>query len=144
MKQRALYSTLAFAGLLPFLAAAIASLVGAWPLVAFATPDDLANGYGLVIVCFLAGIHWATAIYHESAARNWLLLVSNVILLAVWIAYVFSPMSVSLLVQITALNVMLGIDFGLKEDGLISAQYWRVRLIATALASISLLVVMLT
>ena len=143
MSKRATYSTLAFGGLLPFLAAALAVLLGVDRVPALGAPSDVLNSYGLVIVCFLAGVHWATAIYHEEKALRKLLRGSNIVLLAVWIVFVAGPVSVSLLAQLIALNVLLAIDFQLKETGLISTSYWHVRIASTLIASISIAIVIL-
>ena len=143
MNQGSLYSALASGGLLPFFATALASVLGIAQIPGLGAPAELLNSYGLVIVCFLAGVHWATAIYHEDKALRKLLVVSNAVLLTVWIAYATGPLSISLLAQVIALIVLLAIDFWIKNSGLIAMNYWHVRVVATMLASVSILVVLL-
>lgn len=74
-------TTLAYAGLIPFLSAPV--------IVAFAAPETLLNAetalrvYSALIVSFLAGIHWHVAI-SSGAGNPRLLVASNAVVLAAW------------------------------------------------------------
>ena len=60
-----LYSLLALTGASPFVACAVLPLAGIGSIPGFGALDVLASTYGLAIVCFLAGAHWATYIYKQ-------------------------------------------------------------------------------
>lgn len=141
--HRALYSTLAFAGTFPLLACALLPLAGVETLQPFGRLDLLANSYGLAIVCFLAGIHWATALLSGSRAPFNLLIVSNVVFLVSWFAFALATTRWSLVTQIVALVVLLMIDRRLAISKVISRSYFQARLVATALGSAALAVIAL-
>lgn len=137
------YSVLAMAGVTPFVACALLPLMGISAIGPFGELDRLAAVYGLAIVSFLTGIHWATQIYEPQESSFNLLLVSNVIFLAVWFAFVLGSVDIALSAQLVALLVLLGIDRWLCGTGLISRHYLNVRSAATALATVSLLIIVL-
>ena len=137
------YSMLAMAGVTPFVACALLPLVGIESIPAFGALDRLAATYGLAIVSFLAGIHWATQIYEPQESSFNLLLISNVVFLLVWFAFVLGDLQLALGAQLVALLVLLGIDRWLYTTGLITRHYLNVRTVATSLAVVSLLVIVL-
>ena len=143
MTDSRLYSVLAMAGVTPFVACALLPLVGVDSLGPFGPLDRLAAVYGLAIVSFLAGIHWATQIYAPLDSPFNLLLASNVVFLFTWFAFVLGDVDVALVAQAIALTVLLGVDRWLHGTGLISRHYLNVRSMATGLAVISLLVIVL-
>ena len=143
MNDSQTYSVLAMAGVAPFAACALLSLIGIGSIEPFGDLDRLAATYGLAIVSFLTGIHWATQIYEPQESPFNLLVVSNVVFLLVWFAYVLGPLDIALAAQLVALLVLLGIDRWLNTTGLISRHYLRVRTAATSLAALSLLIIVL-
>lgn len=136
-----IYSMLAMAGVTPFVACALLPLVGIESIPAFGDLDRLAATYGLAIVSFLTGIHWATQIYEPQESPFNLLLVSNVVFLLVWFAFVLGDLQIALGAQLVALLVLLGIDRWLYTTGLLTRHYLNVRTVATSLAVVSLLVI---
>lgn len=144
MDDKTLYSTLAFAGVFPFLACALLPLVGMQALPLFGPLDQLANSYGLAIVCFLAGIHWGTYLFRKDDLPLNLMVGSNALFLLVWFMYVLGGTTWSLLTQAATLILLLLIDWRLKNIGVITGYYLRTRSIATTLASISLIVIVLS
>ncbi len=131
------------AGVTPFVACALLPLLGIDALDPFGDLDRLAAVYGLAIVSFLTGIHWATQIYEPLESPFNLLVVSNVVFLVVWFAFVLGDLDIALGAQLGALLVLLGIDRWLHGTGLITRHYLKVRTTATALAAVSLLVIAL-
>ena len=142
-KDRALYSSLAFAGTLPFLVCALLPLAGVSNLEPFGRLDLLANSYGLAIVSFLAGIHWSMALMRPRQTPFNLLISSNIVLLVTWFAFVLAETSLSLMTQIAALVVLLLIDRRLANNAVISGSYFQARLVATVLASVALVLIAL-
>jgi hypothetical protein len=73
-----------------------------------------------------------------------LFFVSNVIFVAAWLAYVGGSHDAALSSQAIALLALLGIDRWLQRQGVINDHYFRIRFTATALAVISIGIVVLT
>ena len=139
-----LYSTLALSGVLPFVACALLPLFGISSISPFGQLDQLANSYGLAIVCFLAGIHWATFLMRQDQLPLNLMISSNVVFLGVWFMFILTDTAWSLLAQVAALVVLLLIDRRLKNDAIISESYFQTRSIATTIASAALVLIALT
>ena len=140
MQDSKIYSVLAMAGVTPFIASALLPLVGIESIEPIGALDRIAATYGLAIVSFLTGIHWATQVYEPQESPFNLLLVSNVVFLFTWFAFVLGRVETALGAQLVALLVLLGIDRWLHTTGLISRHYLRVRTVATSLAAVSLLI----
>ncbi len=96
----------------------------------------------MAILCFLTGIHWATQLYLRDYTGPNLFIGSNVVFLVVLISYVAFDLQTALATQLLAFLLLLALDYGLLGKGLISLQYLRMRAIATALASFSLLFIL--
>ena len=138
MNDKRIYSTLTMAGVTPFVACAILPLAGFSSIGLLGPLADVAAGYGLAIISFLAGIHWATQIYDRQQTGFNLLIASNVVFVAVWLAYALGTIEFALGTQIVALLVLLGVDRWLLNYGVITAHYYRTRSAATILAVLSL------
>ena len=144
MKSSNLYTSLAFAGATPFLACALLPLIGIDAIAPLGRLDSLASSYGLASICFLAGAHWATYLFRQADVQINLFISSNVVFLVVWFAFIGSEMAWTLVAQLVAFIVLLFIDYRLLQTNVISADYFRVRSVATALAVISLSVILIT
>ncbi len=144
MEDKSIYTTLALAGVLPFLACAFLPVMGIERIAPLGPLDELASDYGVAILCFLTGIHWATQLYAPGKVPFNLFLGSSVVFLAVWIAYVATSLSWALATQLLAFPLLLAIDFRLQQGGLITRHYLGVRFIATALACFSLLFILIS
>lgn len=144
MDNTRLYSLLAYAGVTPFVACALLPLGGIVSLPPFGPLDQLVNSYGLAIVCFLSGIHWATYLAKKDDLPFNLMISSNVIFLLAWFGFVLGDLSVSLTIQVVCFATLLFIDWRLKSAALITSEYFRARLTATSLAIASLTVVLLS
>lgn len=138
MTDTRIYSVLAMAGVTPFVACAILPLAGVDTIEPVGRLDRVAASYGLAIVSFLAGIHWATQIHERLQTGFNLLIVSNVLFVAVWLTFVLGSVAAALFVQMIALLLLLGIDRWLLNGGVISAHYYRTRRVATILAALSI------
>lgn len=144
MNNRKLYTALAFAGATPFLACALFPLVGIYAIEPFGRFNLLAGSYGLAIICFLAGTHWAVYLLKQAEIRINLFIGSNAVLLAVWFVFVTASVTWTLVSQLAAFVLLLLIDYHLLRIAVISSGYFRVRAIATSLAAVSLLVILMT
>jgi len=141
MQNTKLYTALALAGTIPFVAGALLPLLGRDSLPYLGPLDQLVASYGLAIVCFLAGAHWGTYLSGRSTGSLNLFVISNAIFLAVWFAYVGTSVNMAIAIQIAAFLTLLFIDLRLSTSGVISATYFRVRKVATLIAIVSLLIV---
>ena len=144
MKESKLYSILTITGAAPFIACAILPLAGIESVEPFGRLDVLAASYGLGIISFLAGAHWATFLYKAAGTPFNLFASSNVLFLVVWFVYVLADLGWVLLTQLLAFVILLLIDYRLLRAGLISSHYYAMRSVATVLASVSLLVLLLS
>lgn len=144
MDNRHLYSLLAYAGAAPFVACALLPLVGIVAIPPFGPLDQLVNSYGLAIVCFLCGVHWANHLEHKDELPFNLMLSSNAVFLLAWFGFVVGELSTSLLIQAASLLILLTIDGRLRAADVITAHYFRVRLTATSLAIASIVVILLS
>ena len=138
MNDQRIYSILAMAGVTPFVACAGFALAGVDSIEPVGPLAPLAATYGLAIISFLTGIHWATQIYDRHQTGFNLLVASNIVFVAVWLAFVLGSTTIALLSQLTALLLLLGIDRWLMSSGVITTHYYRTRSAATTLAVLSI------
>ncbi|MEM7278717.1 MAG: DUF3429 domain-containing protein, partial [Pseudomonadota bacterium] len=142
MKSSTLYTALALAGATPFLACAVLPLVGIDTIEPLGALDSLASSYGLAILCFLAGAHWATYLLKQADIRFNLFISSNIVFLVVWLSFVIANLELALGLQVIAFLYLLFVDYRLLSMNVISNTYFKVRSLATALAVVSLSVIL--
>ena len=144
MEDRPVYTALILAGATPFLACALLPVAGYDAIGRFGRLDELAAVYGLAILCFLTGIHWATQLYDRGALPVNLFIGSNVVFLAVVIAYMASSLKWALATQLIAFPLLLVVDYTLMQKALITQHYLGMRFIATAIACSSILFILVS
>ncbi len=144
MDDNRLYSILALAGTTPFVACALLPLFGIDAIEPLGNLHELAARYGLAIICFLTGIHWATFLYKPEQSPANLFVVSNAMFLVVWIAYELVALPFALATQFIAFAMLLSIDFRIMTARAITPHYFRVRALATALASVSIAIMLVS
>ena len=144
MESTRLYSLLAITGTLPFVACAVLPLTGVDAIPPFGDLHQLASSYALAIVTFLAGAHWGTYLSTAETPTLNLFVSSNVVFLVAWFAFVATSIGWAIVTQIVALVFLLLVDYRLMQSGLISGHYFRIRSTATAIAIISLSIILLT
>ena len=115
MQDTKIYTALALAGTIPFIAAALLPLLGHDALPYVGPLDEMVASYGLAIVCFLAGAHWGTYLSGRSADSLNLFVISNVIFLAVWFAYLGASIKSAIGIQIFAFLTLLLSDMRLRS-----------------------------
>lgn len=143
MQDSRLYTQLALAGTLPFIACALLPLAGIEAIPPFGRLDTVAGSYGLAIVCFLAGTHWGIYLSGESSTSFNLFITSNAVFLLAWFAYIAASLASAIVVQVIALSLLLVIDYRLRQGDIVSARYFGIRSLATLIAILSLLVVLM-
>ena len=105
--------------------------------------DAVAASYGLAIVSFVSGTHWGIAIRDAKDIPVNLFITSNVALLAAWFAFIGAGVTWQLLMQIAVFVFLWVIDRRLQRAGVISAEYFRLRSIATLIVCTSLVITVL-
>jgi hypothetical protein len=142
MEDRPVYSVLMLAGTIPFLACALLPVAGIDAIGRLGPLDELAALYGVAILSFLTGTHWAAQLYQRATLPINLFIGSNVVFLAVLAAFVVSSLKWALATQLIAFPLLLVLDYHLLQRGLITQHYLGMRFIATALACFSLLFIL--
>lgn len=132
-----LTAVLPLAGTLPFIGAVVCMSVGVEALTPMLRIDAMLTVYALVIAAFMAGTHWGQAqgLQAQPPARGLptaLLWLSNGVALAIVGAAITLPMHQLWLALAMYFVVVLLIDAGLYRRGAITAMYWRVRQVVTA------------
>ncbi len=144
MEDNRLYTVLALAGATPFIACALLPLAGVEAVEPLGNLHELAARYGLAIICFLTGIHWATYLYKPDKSPANLFIVSNAIFLVVWFAYELVDLPFALATQFVAFAMLLSIDYRIMTARAITPHYFRTRALATGLASVSIAVMLVS
>lgn len=138
MERKRLYSILAYAGALPFVACALLPYLGIDELRNIGSFDYIARVYGFGIVCFLTGVHWGTFLYKSEACPDNLFVTSNAVFLAVFFAFLLDAGALTLFVLVLAFVCLLYIDYRLLKVGLLDSDYFRLRVTVTSIAVVSL------
>ena len=134
MKKALLAQCLTYAGVLPFLGAAIMPAVKSNFLGL--NYDSLILTYGAVIASFVAGIHWGIYLFKDAPLN--LFIHSNVVALLAWCAVMVAHPTNTVILLICFLYLIV-IDRQLWKAGVIEKWYLRTRLIATTLVLFALL-----
>lgn len=128
---------LGYAGLVPFVASALAFWVAPVRLHGFVLYSLLT--YGAVILSFMGAIHWGLAMRDEGVSSPLQLGLSVVPPLVGWVALALSPM-MSFAVLILAFAVLYVADRRAARLGLAPSWYPRLRLPLTIVVVLSLIV----
>jgi hypothetical protein len=127
------------AGLLPFCAGAIAMRAG-WPALPLIGPlEPWYSAYGLVIAAFMAGTLWGRAAPAGPGERGFLLLLSNMVALALWVGAVMLRGPAFDLLLSGAFAILLLADLRLTGPAAYPPGYRRLRIAVTGLVILSLL-----
>jgi hypothetical protein len=132
---------LTLAGVIPFALPALLYLLGISQLPLLGALQPVVASYGLVILSFMAGVHWGQVIHKPS--WHLLLIISNVITLGGWFAFLAGNATLLWCVLILGFVALLLVDQRLLVAGVITPAYWRLRMAVTAIVVIALLIFLL-
>lgn len=132
-----LAQALTYAGTLPLLACALAAWAPLLPGVDVAT---IAIAYGAVIASFIAGIHWAAALFFAQRCGRLPLLASNAIALAAWVGLLLHDPVQSCLLLVLCFAALLAVDRRLHAQAVLPTWFYRLRRNATTIVIAMLLV----
>lgn len=140
MTDTRLYKTLTYAGSLPFLACAILPFAGITELGPFGSWDRLLLLYGLAIASFLAGTHWAFELARPGTYPVSLFIVSNALVLAVWLAVLVARVPIALAVEGLAFIALLRVDRAVAAAGGTPSGYFAMRQRITFIVVVAIIV----
>jgi hypothetical protein len=129
---------LTYAGALPFVICAVCRVLAS-PMVPGIGPVDIVlSSYAIVILSFMAGVHWGQHLHLGDGWSRHLPVLSNLITLAGWFAFLFlGPRAVAYICAI-AFAVLYVIDLGLFRAGHLSQRYIILRRNVTGIVVASL------
>lgn len=125
------YPFLTYSGTIPFIVSAFWLLLYgdnlSWP----GAVKNIMCSYALVIAVFLAGAHWGQHLHLKGKWCSVLSILSNVIVLVLWLAFLLLPFKWLMAVFIVAFLVLLFIDYHLFKHDEITPDYFQTRCYAT-------------
>lgn len=132
---------LTLAGAIPFALPALLYLFGISQLPLLGALQPIVSSYGLVILSFMAGVHWGQVIHKP----RWhlLLIISNVITLSGWFTFLTGNATLLWCVLILGFVALLLVDRRLLAAGMITPAYWRLRMVVTIIVVTALLIFLL-
>jgi ATP/ADP translocase len=133
---------LAFAGALPFVASALLLWAGHASVPVLGSVANIASSYGLLILAFMAGVHWGQRLSGVETELN-LFLISNAIALAGWFAYLLLLPQLFFASLAVLFAVVLMVDKRLAAEGHLLPDYICTRTAVSALVVMSLAVIAL-
>ena len=133
-----------YAGSLPFIILAVFLLCEVEFVPYLGQTINILATYGLIISVFLAGVHWGQYLASSDGSPIYLPIISNIIAVFVWVAYLSMPIYGYLISLIFVFALLVAIDFKLAKTEQISHSYFKLRLRVTFIVLISLSVAALT
>lgn len=132
------YKYLIIAGVTPFIFLTLLVISGINKLPLLGVTAHISAIYSIIIVSFMAGIHWGTYLYKNSDIN--LLVTSNVAAIATFLATILLPLKFSLLVIAIIFGLLLAIDKELYDQKLLSEKYFELRVIITMIVCLCLVI----
>ena len=135
-----IYHFLTFTGALPFIMCAICYVLDIKIVPYLGVTDDILAIYSIIIATFLAGSHWGQ---HLSLTNKWasiLPIISNIVAVSIWFFYLILSFKALIISLIVIFLGLLGVDYYLKQDNVISREYFQTRLKVTSIVIIMLVI----
>lgn len=142
--QTPIYKYLAFAGTLPFLIPTLIILTPYSDAEWVSWSDLTLHSYGLVIVTFMCGTHWGLYLISYQQCPINLLVISNIITLLCWFAYLSKYVTVILASQLCAFLILFFLDAYLHKQQILHKDYFRTRRNVTAIVVLILSINLVT
>ena len=131
-----LANTLTLLGAIPFVAPAVASLLGFRDVHMHA----LVLSYGAIIASFLSGMHWGLYLRHAAQTRINLLITSNIVALVAWASLIIPSTPWQYYLQMACFVLLLLIDYQLTKVRVHASWFFNLRVLITGIVLASLLV----
>lgn len=129
-------NSLVFAGSLPFIGLLLLHFV---PLLPGTDAIGLFDAYALVILSFLCGSHWGAGITSSGRLAPVFFVVTNLLVLLLWLTQQLLPASVFHLLVLLELGLLLAIDHWLQRVGLLPSWYIVTRIRITVIVALCVL-----
>ena len=129
-------TVLPYLGAIPFVFCALLLLCGIATLPVLGSVLHMLNSYAVIIASFMAGSYWGI---HLGPGGKRLAVVSNLLAIAIWCVFLFSPASLQLFYYAAIFTLLLWVDFRLQRNGLLAKIYWQTRKIVTTIVVFSLI-----
>lgn len=139
MNKSSLYTFLTYAGALPFIACAIMPMLGMQQINPLGSVENIISSYGLVILAFMAGVHWGTYLFYDTKCPINLFIASNIVVIIAWLSYFNSSIKITLPIYATAFAFLLYVDYRLRQNNIITAHYFKTRMIVSLVVLTSLI-----
>lgn len=139
-KQFPLSTILMAAGLLPFLGYAALEVSNLWDGTQFIYGlREVILAYALMILSFMAGVHWGQHLGRDDKWLRVLPLASNAVALLGWLAFIALSNQATMYAFVVLFIAVLVVDWLLEIEGLITAGYFKLRCLITAVVCLCLL-----
>lgn len=138
-------NTLTYSGTLPLIGSVILLYFPTMiaPALPMAELDGavIASTYSAVIISFLCGIHWAAYLFFADRSPRNLLIISNIVALLAWVSLLLANQLAAALLQAACFVFLLGLDVRLRDAGIYTERFFRLRRNATLIVVICLLLI---
>jgi hypothetical protein len=138
-------NTLTYSGTLPLIGSVILLYFPTMiaPALPMAGLDGavIASTYSAVIISFLCGIHWAAYLFFADRSPRNLLIISNIVALLAWVSLLLANQLAAALLQAACFVFLLGLDVRLRDAGIYTEWFFRLRRNATLIVVICLLLI---
>ena len=131
-------SFLTYAGSIPFLFGAVVLKTGVAGQNLSFDIQHLLSVYGLVIGAFMAGTLWGQQVNIHNVWQNYLFICSNVIALALWLAFLLLSFTNLMIAYVFAFVVLLLIDHQLSKSGISNSAYFKLRFRVTLIVILAI------
>ena len=101
--------------------------------------DNIVSSYGLIILGFMAGVHWGTYLFYDTKCSINLFISSNAVVIIAWLSYLNASTNFTLLVYLVGFAFLLYVDYRLRQNNIISAHYFMTRVIVSLIVFASLI-----
>lgn len=138
-QKNSLVTSLTYLGAIPFLVAALCSLLGVNELPYLGATQPLLFSYATLIASFMAGTHWGYVV-RSNSTFNLILFASVITVLILWILWSSSRTVTYPLFLVPIYLLLLGLDYLLLKYNYEERFYFKMRTGITSLVILSLLV----
>lgn len=136
------YSLFVLAGAIPFIAAAAFIFNGVESIGPLRSVTESLLAYGLAIVSFVAGTHWGIYLQFKAAAPTNLFVSGNAAVLVPWLTFVVGSIEHTLIALFLTFVFLALVEWRLCMANLVTRTYFHMRVAATLIVGISLLLVL--
>lgn len=123
---------LMYSGIIPFIGISLLMVSGLQIAYVQVSNEIFLSSYTLLIGSFMAGVHWGQGLDGNDSNFAALSLLSNLVTLAFWGAFLFLPYAIFLTTAALLFALLLLIDVILYRSDRLCPRYFRHRLIVTS------------